>query len=291
MSGVLNMARVNISSHATVTLLSFKGPPEIEGAGRFNDEDHVALGGDELSHGLPVAIGVVEVGDVVDVGKPQGLDLRREGLTMIDDMVGAQLEAPRAALGAGRGGDDGEARKFGELNSHRADASGTADDQDRAAGVVGIEIDIQSIKQTLPSGETGQRQGGAGGGVEGLRSPGGNPFVDQLKVRVGAGTRDIAGVINGVANFEVGDGVTDRRDDTRCVIAEGLGLGPSGGSHLGVNRVETDGFDLHEKVVSLGRGGGKFDFEGDVGVIESESGLKLDGFHGGETIKAFGENS
>jgi len=263
-----------------------EGAADIEGTDRFDDEHDVTLGGDDMPHNVPVVFGVVEVGDVVDLGEAEGLELGGDGLAVVDDVIGAEFETPRLTFRTRGGGDDGEAGELGELNGDGADATRAADDEEGLAGVVGFEVDVEAIEQGFPSGEAGEGEGRTGRGVEGLRTDGRDALVDELEVGIGTRAGDVAGVVNEIADLEERNGIADGFDGAGGIEAERLGGSVRAGADLGVDGVHPDGFDFDENVVALGHGGRELDFESCVRLIEADPGLELDGFHGNDSFEA-----
>ncbi len=107
-----------------------EGVSDVDGVLGFDDEAEGAEGGEEFGGLGPVEFGIVEVGDEGEFVEAEDLGLWGEGERVVDDVVGAEVEAPIAGGGAGGGGDDGEACGFGEGDEGGADSACAVDDED-----------------------------------------------------------------------------------------------------------------------------------------------------------------
>ena len=114
---------------------------------------------------------------------------------MVDDVVRAQLAHPGLGLGTRGGGDDREAgQPARDLDRHRADAAGAADDEQRALVGALAALDADAVEQELPGGDGRQRQGRGLGEAQPGRLAADDALVDQVVLGVGAGPDHRAGV-------------------------------------------------------------------------------------------------
>jgi hypothetical protein len=167
------------------------------------DQPEAALGRYDFRNLAGIAGGSGEGQHDVGGGKAGRLQLRRERLAMVDDLVCAEVAHPRLCLRTRGGGDDGEARELArELDGDGADAARAADDQERAAVHPLAALHADPIEQQLPGGERGERQRRSLEEGKRLRLVANYALVDQVEGCVGAGPIDVAGVIDLVARLE-----------------------------------------------------------------------------------------
>src|SRR5260370_39925722 len=122
---------------------------------------------------------------------------------MIDDGVGAEIEAPLLRFRSGRRCDDGEAGEAArKLDQDRADAAGAADDQQRAWIDAFPRRGTEPVEQQFPGGDRGKGKGGGLRKGQRLWVEAYEALIDQVKFRVGALAQDRAGVENLIAGFE-----------------------------------------------------------------------------------------
>ena len=79
---------------------------------------------------------------------------------MIDDVIRAEFLHPFLRFGARGGGDDGQAGQLAQLDRNRANAAGSADDQQRLPSIRSRTIDAHPIGQRFPRRDCRQRHGG-----------------------------------------------------------------------------------------------------------------------------------
>jgi hypothetical protein len=154
--------------------------------------------------------------------------------------------------------------------------------------VSGREAVAMTVKQQLPGGDGGQRQRRGLGEVQRRRLAADDALVDQLELRVAAGTGDVAGVVDLVAGREQGHLVADRLDHAGGVVAEHarrIFLLRLGCAHLGIDRVDRDRFHPHQDVVAGRFGLGQFDVLQGLRVVDGQVAGKADGFHGGLRLR------
>jgi hypothetical protein len=121
---------------------------------------------------------------------------------MIDDQVGAHRHTPLLGFAAGRGRDDlGGSARFQELDRHRADGAGAADDQD---ALHRLRKPILLAEHRFPRGQAadGQRRGIREGQV--VRNAGDEAGIDGDELGPGAVAQHVARGVDPVADIEAG---------------------------------------------------------------------------------------
>lgn len=244
------------------------------------DEDDASLWGDHFTHRGPDGIDFVKIGNVADGRVAQLFELGGHVTVVIDNVVCAELEAPVATFGPRSGSDDGESGKLCQLDSEGADAPCATDDEERLSGVLGrgIRVNAEAIKEGFPSGESGEGNSRAGGGIETGGALGDDALVDELEFRIGAGSRDVSSVVDFIAFLKNGRFVSGADNGSSGIVAERLRGFTFIWANLRIDGVEADCFNLYQDIVTARRGSRDFvDFRriGSAAVAE-----KLNGFHG-----------
>ncbi|MNN75601.1 hypothetical protein D3C81_1919170 [compost metagenome] len=108
-------------------------------------------------------------------------------------------------------------------------------------------------------------------------------LVHHMQLAVAARTRDGAGVIHLVAGLEQCHLTAHRLDHTGHIPTQHLGRATFGLdvlAHLGVDRVDRDGFDFHQQVAGAGDRLRQFDVLQSLVVTDRQRGVVGNGFHG-----------
>ena len=106
---------------------------DIDGSGEIFDQDHCGFRSHCFDDFVKVILGSGESQNIIHAIRDNLLHLRRQGLAMINHVVGTHLAAPVHRLGTRSAGDDRHTGKpFGELYRNRSNTSCAANDKDRS---------------------------------------------------------------------------------------------------------------------------------------------------------------
>ena len=220
------------------------------------DQPEAALGRNQLGDRGEIAPRVRGGEDPPRRPEPKGLDLRGQGLAVVDHVLGPERTHPLLRLGARRGGDDLELRpRTQELGCDRAHATGSADEQE-CGGCPGYgNVHAQAIEEHLPRRQGREGQGRRLCAGEARRLPPHDALVDQMELGVRPLPIERAGVPDRVSFGEASDVLTDRNDLSHRIPTQHfrrIALGPLGLADLEVDGIDGDGMHLHEQVVTRG---------------------------------------
>ena len=163
------------------------------------------------------------------------------------------------SLGARGGADDLQRGELvGQLSQDRPHTTGSADDQQALALIVFAFSHLQTFEQQLPRSDSGQWQCGRFGKPQASGHMADDALINCVQFAVAARAYQGTGVVHLVAGLEQRHVTADRLDHTRHVPTQHLGGAIFRGdvlAHLGVHRVDRDGFDFHQQVTGAGHGG------------------------------------
>ena len=236
--------------------------------------------GQDFRHGLPVLLGVRGAKDRLRV-RHAGIGHAPGQVRPVHDKARAELPAPGGrfqASGRGRNRDAGPGRK---LDEHGPDPAGPAD-HEQALARVGVFCgrEPQAVEQAFPGRDARQRQAGDLRRREARRGRADKALIHKLVRGVAAVAGKLAGVEYGLARREPPRLGAAGGHNAPGVPAQDFFLSRrEPGKHLGIHRVDADGFDADEDVASFGLGNGPLLFAKGLGIGCGEAACGDDGFH------------
>ncbi|MND90273.1 hypothetical protein D3C80_823500 [compost metagenome] len=229
-------------------------------------------------------VGLGQAGDVGNLVHTGTLECFAQWLAMVDHQVSAQFLHPALGLRTRSGADDFQGRQLvSELRKNRAHATCRADDQQALAFIGFAFAHLQALEQQFPRRDRGERQGSGFGESEGLGHVADDALVHHMQLAVAARPRDGASVKHLVADREQRHLTAHGLDHTGHVPTQHFGRAAFGLdvlAHLGVHRVDRDGFDFHEQVAGAGNRLWQLDVLQSLVVADRQRGVVGNGFHG-----------
>ena len=257
--------------------------PDVDGL-RVINQGQPPLGGQQFDDVGEVLIGLRQAGDQFHLGQP-GLRAQRlgQGLAVVDHVVRPQFVAPLHGFRARGGSHHAQLRQLPrQLDQHGANTACAAHNQQRLLGPAALGH-TQAVKQQLPGGDGGQRQGSSLRIAQAARGMGGDAGIDQLPFAIAAGAVDGTGVVHAVAHGKAAGLGAQGLHRAHGIPAQHarLASGRRGGAaHLGVDGIDRYGLHAHQQIVRAGVRLGQFNVLQGSGIGGGQAVGKGDGFHG-----------
>ena len=230
-------------------------------------------------------IGVGEADHLAHRWQGEALQLRLQGLVVIDAMLHPELLQPGLAFRTrGRGNQGAIGELAHQLHQHGAHPTGRTHHQQAASRLSSIPPwrQPQAVEEQLHGGDRRERQRRRFSRAEAAGPAGNQAMVHGVELAVAAGAIEGTGIPNAIARAEALNGRPHCLHHTSHIPAQHaplLGGGLLAAPHLGVHGIHRHRLHPHQQIAGAGLGGRELNVEQTVDVAAGSRAVVGDGAH------------